>query len=229
MRGSQTIASAFFPLANRSLCLLIFFFFSVVFSGYAQSVPVYDWQKQVNLGTAGITSLGNIVISIDTDSNGNVYVLTFGGSLKKYDKNGISQGVISLKADIESPVDLAINSQDQIFVADHEKRIVYAFDLNGNLIPGKSQSSSYFKPLGITFDRQDNLYVLDYNDGTGAESTKSSRLKIYYNNGSASGNLLVNQLTQPYRIDVDSMGNIYISHVGDDENGEVVVFNSTFQ
>ena len=229
MRGPQSIAYAFNRLVDGSLWLTIILFFTALIPLSAQSVPDYNWLKGVDLGSAGIFSLNNIAISVDADSKGNVYVLTFGGSLKKYDKNGNSMGVISLNAELESPVDLAINSKDEFFVADHEKRIVYAFDLNGNLLTGKSKTSGYFKPLGITFDKDDNLYVLDYNDGSGAEDTQSSRLKIYYSNGSASDDLLVNYLTQPYRIAVDSKGSIYISHVGDDEKGEVLVFNSDYQ
>jgi LEA14-like dessication related protein len=220
------------PFSPGKVGIRVVLTFLMVFVGgnvVGQNPPSYSWEKAINLGTADISKVNNIIIAVDTDSNGFVYTLTFGGILKKYDSDGNSLGNITLNADIEGPVDMAINSYDEVFVADHEGRMVFAFDLNGNNLVSKNKSSSYFKPLGIAFDKNDDLYVVDYNDGTGAENTPGSRLKIHYYNGGQSSDLLKNVLIQPYRIDVDSNGNIFISHSGSSGNGEVRIFNNNFQ
>ena len=79
MRGPQSIAYAFNRLVDGSLWLTIILFFTALIPLSAQSVPDYNWLKGVDLGSAGIFSLNNIAISVDADSKGNVYVLTFGG------------------------------------------------------------------------------------------------------------------------------------------------------
>jgi len=206
--------------------------FLMVFAGWSvvgQTNPTYSWEKAVFMGTAGVSSLDKLVISVDVDSKGNIYALTFGKKILKYNANGGSPSSYTLQANIEGPVDMAINSQDEMYVADYEGRTIFAFDLNGNNLVSKNKSSSYFKPLGIAFDKNDNLYVADYNDGSGAESTPGSRLKIHYSIGGQSSDLLTNKLIQPYRLDLDSKNNIYISHVGSSGKGEVKVFNENFQ
>jgi sugar lactone lactonase YvrE len=212
--------------------LWVIFIFSLFFSSWGvvgQTNPKYSWEKSVDMGIAGISSLDKLVISVDVDSKGNIYALTFGKKILKYDANGGSPSSYTLKANIEGPVDMAINSQDEMYVADYEGRTIFAFDLDGNNKVTKNKSSGYFKPLGVAFDKVDNLYVADYNDGTGAESTKSSRLKIHFANGGQSPDLLTTNLIQPYRLDIDSKGNIYVSHAGSDQKGEVKVFDKNFQ
>src|SRR5690606_27113438 len=50
-----------------------------------------------------------------------------------------------------------------------------------------------------------------------------------YANGGQSGDLLTNKLVQPYRLDVDSTGRIFISQSGSDSKGEVIVFDKNLQ
>src|SRR5690554_6900378 len=121
MRGLASIASAillragsldsFYSHRSIILFLLIGFFFKPVCS-YSQhtDIPDYSHERAVPRGSAGISSLNNIIISLDTDSSGNLYVLTFGGRIYKYDAVGqLQQSFIINK--LESPVDIAINSR----------------------------------------------------------------------------------------------------------------------
>ncbi|MGB8375516.1 MAG: hypothetical protein WCE57_09370, partial [Salegentibacter sp.] len=63
--------------------------------------------------------LGRIPVAIDVDSEGNIYVLTFGDGIKKYSQNGQLLQEIPPIDNFNSPLDIAINSQDEIYVADN--------------------------------------------------------------------------------------------------------------
>ncbi|MBI6120239.1 T9SS type A sorting domain-containing protein [Salegentibacter maritimus] len=211
---------------SLSIALFLLVFLLNFTLGFGQGVPFYDWEKVEPMGQADIGSLDQIVIATATDTEDNIYALKFGGDVLVFDSNGNPNGSFQLEGSFEGLVDMAISSNNEIYVAHYEGREVRVFDLNGNELLAKRKSSGYFKPLGLTFDQNDNLYILDYNDGTGAESSVSSRLKIYYDNGTVSSDLLINQLTQPYRIAVAASGDVYISHAAN--NGETLVFDKNF-
>ncbi|MBZ9730496.1 HYR domain-containing protein [Salegentibacter sp. JZCK2] len=211
---------------SRTTALFFLFFLLNFFVGFGQEVPVYNWEKAEPMGQANASNLDQIVIATSTDTEDNIYALKFGGEVLVFDSNGDLDGSFQLEGSFEGLVDMAINSRNEIYVAHYEGREVLAFDLNGNELTNRRKSSGYFKPLGLAFDQADNLFIVDYNDGTGAESTISSRLKIYYEDGTVSSNLLMNELDQPYRIAVATSGNIYISHAAN--NGETLVFDENF-
>lgn len=222
---------------QKGLFSILFFLFLFGFGGgvvWGQTnpedeVPEYEWLDSEDMGTAGISSLDNLIIAMDTDSRGNIYALAFGGKILKFDQNGNPKGSFQLKDEFEGLVDMAINFRDEIFVAHYEGREVLAFDLEGNPLSALNEETDYFKPLGLAFDENDNLYVVEYNDGTGAEDDVSSRLKIYSADGSESPALLEDELVVPYRIAVDSNGFILISHASEDGLGEVKIFKNNLE
>lgn len=201
-----------FPFKN---CLILFVFLCFNFlSGQSQnntSPPFYEWYDQISTGSASATSFSDIVISIATDSKGNIFLLTFGDGIKKYDPQGNFLETYIPASSFNDPVDLEFNSSDDLYVADLNDREVKYFDSNGNYDASKNISSSYYKPYGIAIDNSDNIYVAEYNDGSGAESTPSSRIQIIYTNGQVDEIKSERYLEQPYRLDVDSYGYIYVA------------------
>ncbi|WP_051227845.1 Ig-like domain-containing protein [Gillisia sp. JM1] len=214
------------------LFLMLFSSWGVV--GQSTVTPSYEWLKAVPFGTVTQAENSGLTIAIDTDSNGNVYRLTFGDGVLKYDSEGIFIKKIIQSNQLNDPLDIALDSNDNIYVIDYEDQA--PFTDNGKVkifnplgVQTDRILTSYFRPLGLTLDNDDNIYVVIYNDGSGAETTISSELRVYNNSrtliktfeGTSS-----HPLEQPYRIGVDSQKNIYISHTAN--NGEVIVFNNSY-
>ncbi|RKS50750.1 putative secreted protein (Por secretion system target) [Gillisia mitskevichiae] len=216
---------------------LMFFMLFSSLSGVGQVnvTPSYEWLDAVPFGTVTQAETSGLTIAIDTDSKGNVYRLTFGDGVIKYNSEGILLGTVISRSQLNDPLDVALDSNDNIYVIDYEDQA--PFRDNGKIRKFNSSGvelnqiwTSYFRPLGLTLDKDDNIYVVIYNDGSGAESDVSSELRVYNKSGTEikktegpSGHTL----REPYRIGVDSNKNIYISHTAN--GGEVLVLNSSFQ
>ena len=61
-----------FLYRNTSLFLLIFLLNFTL--GFGQTEPSFNWLDDYSLGSGGLGNEGGIVISVDTDSAGNVYI-----------------------------------------------------------------------------------------------------------------------------------------------------------
>ncbi len=219
-----------FSLQN-CLLLLLFFICQISFGQTPNnsSPPFYSWYDQISTGSANATNFNGIVISVATDSKGDIYLLTFADGIKKFDPQGNSLGTYIPPSRFNDPVDLEFNSKDELYVADLNEREIKFFDSNGNYNAGKNLSSDYYKPYGIAVDNEDNVYIAEYNDGSGAESNPSSRIHIFYFSGEEKefqgpSNI---HMDQPYRLDVDSNGYIYVAHAG--MYPGVKVFGSDFE
>ena len=214
------------------LFFMLFSSWNVV--GQSTVTPSYEWLKAVPFGTVTQAETSGLTIAIDTDSQGNVYRLTFGDGVLKYDAEGIFIKKIIQANQLNDPLDIALDSNDNIYVIDYEDQA--PFTDNGKIkifnplgVQIDRILTTYFRPLGIALDNEDNIYVVIYNDGSGAESNVSSELRVYNSNRTLIkkfGGTSAHPLLQPYRIGVDSQKNIYISHTAN--NGEVVVFDSSY-
>ena len=234
---TKNAQGTYFGRSHLMFCGLLFFMFFCAAKAVGQSsvTPSYNWLNAVSFGTVSQSETSGLTIAIDTDSNGNVYRLTFGDGVLKYDSEGTLIGKIIKANQLKDPLDIALDSQDNIYVIDYEDQ--GDFRDNGKIrifnplgFELSQIWTSYFRPLGLTLDNDDNIYVVIYNDGSGAESTVSSELRVYNKNGTLvkktegpSGH----PLKEPYRIGVDSKKNIYISHTAN--GGEVLVLNSSYQ
>ncbi|GGW85427.1 hypothetical protein GCM10008086_12020 [Salegentibacter mishustinae] len=211
--------------------------------------PNYKRLDSVDLSNFFLFQFEKIIISIDVNSNDEVFILTQGEGVKQL-VNGELEDFIDAEF-LTAPYDLAISNDDKIYIADNgtyedendnriQDRRVKVFDENGNPLfdeylgegrrgGGKDQ---FYGPIGLAFDEFNNLYVADYYDGTDSGVTEPSRIKIYYDNGQfdeffGSGD---NKLKSPYRLAVNNEI-LYIADLGDNEgNGRVQYFDvSTFQ
>lgn len=127
------------------------------------------WSKAVDF-VAGATAKTSMVRPYDviTDSRGRVIVSDPGAALVHiFDfKNGRYQKLTGGGGDnFKSPIGVAVDSDDNIYVADSELGVVMVFDRNGKFrrCIGKLRGEGYFKrPTGIAVDSQRHrVYITD--------------------------------------------------------------------
>ncbi|SDR97650.1 HYR domain-containing protein [Gramella sp. MAR_2010_147] len=216
----------------QKTCTFIFLFF--IFSGnvFGQD-PSFKFLDDFNLGSGGYRSEGEIVISIDTDSQGNIYVLTYGDGVYKF--NPINQNYSKIINDqlgeagaLNAPLDIAIDNNDIIHIADGGSKLIKKFDTSGNskgnigvgaVGGGKDE---FWQPTGLEFDSENNLYIVDADRRD--ENNILSYLKIYYANGTFKSfqGPPEQKIENPYRVAANN-NYILISHAAN--NGEVLVLN----
>lgn len=249
MRGSQTIASAFNSLAvGFSLRPDRFFFviFYILFSLWSlhlrsqspeNTPPNYTWLKRADLPdlTVAAVNTQDITIAIATDQEGNVYTLSFGSGVDKRN----SEGVITVSnfisaSQLDAPLDIAIDEEGYIYIADFlaegdsylDNGKIKVFSPQGNYLPERTILTSFYRPLGIDVD-ETKVYVAEFNDATtGPEQDQQlSRVRTY---NKMNGNVVAetNNVEIPYRIAVNSGGQVYVSQAGNNDPA-VLVFNNS--
>lgn len=130
--------------------------------------------------------------------------------------------------ELHFPIDIVINSQDEVFVTDHLNHRVQKFDREGKL---RAHFPVLPNPGGIALDKQGNL-VLSHILASGSSKHKiGDRISIYSPEGT-----LIRQWGQPGKgpgefncpggIAVAANGNIYVA---DQTNHRVQVFDPTGQ
>ncbi|SDS84434.1 Por secretion system C-terminal sorting domain-containing protein [Gillisia sp. Hel1_33_143] len=216
-------------------------------SDFIIQTPGFNWYKKIDIDNfkVGIADIFNIeaktnrlVISVATNDIGEIFVLTFGNGIIKYDLNGIKSQFINGN-NLESPLDLAINKEGKIFVADNgQARQIKVFSpagvylSNENIGNGNAGNSknNFYGPVGLTFDDEDNLYVADSYSGSDTSSFDRYSIKIYYKDGTYARLIRDSgqEIFNPYRVAVDKQKNIYISDSGG-TNGRVIIFDANLK
>lgn len=208
-------------------------------------LPAYSFTNKIPWGSVSQEENSDLTIAIDTDSKGNLYRLTFGKGVLKYDAGGNNEQQFISPNKLDAPMDFAIDSEDNFYILDFEDQDPFTdngkiriFDSGGQELPNKTIYTSYFRPLGIAIDKNDNIYVGIYNDGTGAESDISSEIRVYNTGGTqikpAFTGTVQHPLNIPYRVAVDSQNNLYVSHAGISDgdpntiDAEVLVFDPNY-
>ena len=199
-----------------------------IYSGFSQDraseVPTYSHIGKEDLPTVTVNLLSfsvnteDLTIAIATDPMGNVYTLSFGNGVDKRDADGNLLDANFING-LKNPLDIAIDAQGYIYIADFEASgdtyedngQIKIFDSSGNYV--KSILTSYYRPLGVAVD-EDFVYIAEYNDGEqGPESTPSSRVrKVSKTSGAQVA--VNNAISVPYRIAVNSDGQVYVSKAG---------------
>ncbi|MEQ6167534.1 MULTISPECIES: Ig-like domain-containing protein [unclassified Ekhidna] len=80
------------------------------------------------------TSVGiNQAIGMDWDSNGNFYVSSFQGTVKKFDSEGNDLGVF-ISSNIQGPTNIYITEDNEMLVLDWKAGTIQKFDLDGSFV-----------------------------------------------------------------------------------------------
>ncbi|WP_037373777.1 hypothetical protein, partial [Salinimicrobium xinjiangense] len=182
-----------------------------------------------------------IIIAVEVNPDGEVFVLTFGNGIKRVEADGNLTDFIS-GSFFESPLDFAIDSQGKFFVLDNAplERRVNVFSATGIALPSENlgdgtygEGVNQFRgPIGIAFDSSDNLYIADHYTGE-IEVSDPSRIKIFHKvNGSYINNQFLEfteiegvPLNFPYRLAVNNEGLIFVSDLGSTGKGRVLVIS----
>ncbi len=117
-----------FVLNGRRSFLFIVFILLNTGNLFAQFIPAtqppsYSWKDYKDLPTVFVSLTGanteDLTIAIATDSQGNVYTLSFGNGVDKRDANGniIQSGFIP-SGQLDNPLDIAIDEDGYIYIAD---------------------------------------------------------------------------------------------------------------
>ncbi|MCB7479679.1 HYR domain-containing protein [Christiangramia sediminis] len=194
----------------------------------ATQVPSYEHLNGVDLGTASSNSPENIIISTAVDSQGFIYTLSFGNGVDKLNPNGtINESQLISAADLESPLDIEVDSSGKIYIADYfesgsclDNGKVKIFSSNGNL--ENEIAKSYFRPLGLAIDRDDKIYIAEYYDGSTCENGEESRIRVFNQDGNFIDG--TNNVEIPYRLAVNSNYKLFVSQAGND-NPQVLIFD----
>lgn len=173
------------------------------------------------------------------DSQGNLYVADFGNhSIRKITSAGLvttlagsgTEGYADgtgIAASFNRPFDIAINSNDIVFVADEGNDRIRRIEPNGEVttfagsgvegfLDGDSQNAMFFEPKALDFDSRDNLFVADWGNNRIRKITSSGDVSTIAGNGQGSysdGNALEAGISGPIGLTVDSNDNIYVSTV----------------
>jgi sugar lactone lactonase YvrE len=171
---------------------------------------------------------------ITVDLNGNLYVADNANNLiRKIDVSanvttvagtgaiGFDNGA-SAKATFTNPVDLALNSSGELFVADYVNEAIRKIAKDGTvstltktLIPGVDDHSHGFHfPSGLAIDKNDNIYVIDQTDYTIKKITPSGIISAFVGNGlkgivNGQGNKA--EFFSPYMLTIDKNDTFYVT------------------
>ncbi|MCE7990429.1 MAG: T9SS type A sorting domain-containing protein [Roseivirga sp.] len=182
-----------------------------------------------------LASIHDVVI----DSQGNLYVperfkhriLKIDTDLKVTVLAGGSQGFDNgngAEARFKFPMGLAVDSNDNIYVADSGNSAIRKIDTNGEVTifaggkgygtnDGDYSTARLADPFEIAIDKDDNIYVADRGTGRIRKITPDRQVTTLAGSGTQpDGITTYPSIKSPTGIDVDDAGNVYVADLGND-------------
>jgi cytochrome c peroxidase len=139
----------------------------------------------------------------------------------------------ALDASIDVPLDVVADSRGRIYLSDWHHHVVRRFDPASGRIEtiagigrraytgkGPSRVSGLSTPLGMSMDRDDNLYIADYgNNMVRRIDAQSGEISTVAGNGERGysgdgGQAVFARLNRPYNVYADDDGGLFISDAG---------------
>lgn len=176
---------------------------------------------------------------VGLDNAGNLWVAeTLGARLLKYSGDGTflksigTAGRVWLADNkhISVPMDVAVDSANNVWAVDQNSHRVVKFDANGNFLmqlgvtwESGSDNAHFNCPFGIAFDSVGDIYVSD---------TCNRRIQVFQSNGQYSATIGVTDVpgsdnahfNSAWRIAIDTDDNLYVADLG---NERVQIFDSS--
>ncbi len=194
-------------------------------------------------GSAATLAKISFPYQLAIDKNSNIYFAEYGNDvIRKVDTNGIistvagngtygysGDGSAATSAQLKSPLGVAFDSEDNMYIGDYDNNVIRKVDSNGIISTvagtgtagysgdgGMATSANLYRPTALTVDLSGNIYFCDtYNEvvrrisKNGIISTiAGTGTQGYSGNGGAATSA---KLYRPYGIAVDSLNNIYIT------------------
>ena len=228
-------------LKNDIFGRLSFLFFLLNFGGLsllsqnpADIDPNYGYFRTQPLEGISLSSLNpdNVTVAIATDPQDFIYTLSFGSGVDKRKVDGtIDKTDFISPAQLESPLDMAIDEEGFIYIADYsdddadfnKHGKIRVFDAEGR--PDRVIYTGFYRPMGLHVNSE-SIYIAEYYDGQQGpeQGSQYSRVSIY--SKETSSRILKNEddVEVPYRIAVNSEGIVYVSQAGDDDPA-VLIFD----
>ena len=156
------------------------------------------------------------VTDVAEDSQGNVYVSEYGDAdrIQKFTSAGefVLQwgGTGEEPGQFRRPQSLAVDEQDQVWVADSCNHRIQVFDAEGKLLDrwGKegSEPGQLYYPYGIVLDGKGHVYICEYGNHRVQKFTLDGKsLGCWGSRGREPG-----QLNNPWAIALDSQGRLNV-------------------
>jgi sugar lactone lactonase YvrE len=180
--------------------------------------------------------------SVAVDHAGNLYIADLlSTTVRKVDTNGIIttvagipnsggafiEGALATETYLVDPVDIAVNAQGELFIAESYLHRILKVNLAGNISTvvgngvgsfsgdgGNALNANLFYPTGIDFDGSGNLFVVDGQNYRVRKVDASGVINTVAGNGSDQfsgdgGPATLAGLPYPRGIDIDDLGNLY--------------------
>jgi sugar lactone lactonase YvrE len=191
-----------------------------------------------NLPTGLVIDSSNNIYICDLHNN-RIRVMNSSGSVSTFAGNGnygFADGT-GLNTSFYSPMSIAIDSSNNIYVADHNNNRIRKITPNavvttiaGNGTPsfadGNGTNASFYYPSGIVIDSSNNIYVADTGNNRIRKINTQGVVSTIAGSGTASyidGSGVNAQFYLPTGITLDSSGNLYVT----DYNNQVIRTIST--
>uniref|UniRef100_A0A7S0KXU1 Peptidylamidoglycolate lyase n=1 Tax=Asterionellopsis glacialis TaxID=33640 RepID=A0A7S0KXU1_9STRA len=163
------------------------------------------------------------------DDQGNVYIAdTWNHRIQKYDKEG---GLVSSwgsrgsgDEELDQPEGMAIFN-GILHIADRYNNRIQRTDLEGNFLEaiGSPTRSDFSEPTDISFDREGNMYVVEYISERIQKLDQDGTHVADFDKGCSASGQLRGSSCETSSVAVDSEGNVYAAYI----NHKVVKYSST--
>jgi len=191
---------------------------------YSHQVSKYSPQRTL-LKKWGSLGTGNgqfsFIQSISLDPSGNVYIVNeddntrLSHNVQKFTSDGVflkKWGTYGpLNGQFMYPLDGAVDSAGNVYVADTYANRTQKFDSNGQFIRSWGSTGSgdgqFNLPIGIAVDSQGYVYVSEYGNNRIQKFTSDGVFVTKWG-GEGSGD---GQFRSPMKLAVDASGNVYVS------------------
>lgn len=176
-----------------------------------QQQPVRQLQPQV----IDVSYLTNIGLERATQN--------FSGTILRWNTTGVivaGTGIVGITASqLNSPQGIYIDSNDVLYVCDYNNHRIQKWiigETNGSTVAGDSGASSgsgpsdLRRPIDVTIDHNDYMYVVDYGNHRVQKFAPNSTIGVTAA-GTGNAGKSINQLRDPAGIAIDEYLNLYIT------------------
>ncbi|OOQ57997.1 cadherin-like beta sandwich domain-containing protein [Mucilaginibacter pedocola] len=165
--------------------------------------------------------------NVASDAAGNIYVADYGNNaIRKITPAGV---VTTILTGLSLPGGLTFDAAGNLYIADTGNQVIKKMTPDGVVSiyagtgdvgsnDGPALSASFRNPQDVAMDGAGNLYVADYSNQVIRKITPAGVVSTFagtmFGPGFASGPVGTGRFRNPFGIDVDAAGNVYVADFG---------------